>query len=229
MPPDDTSLSVTRYYDPATGQFLSVDPDVDETDEAYGYTGGDPVDASDPSGMMFEAPSLGPWYDDSLLPDYLKAATGVTLRNIINGQYRGLPVDGVRIGDGGAADLLLDEVTSPTWNYELKGTHFQKIDDDIRGLNKIIETDQGSCSVPDPEYVNPDVEIAEQLQEKLVTVRDLASSLYVAGQKGDADTEVSDQFSAMNQLANDDAAVGNVAAAELEIGLIATEEDEGGF
>ena len=33
----------------------------------------------------------------------------------------------------------------------------------------------------------------------------------------------------MNQLANDDAAVGNVAAAELEIGLIATEEDEGGF
>jgi uncharacterized protein RhaS with RHS repeats len=51
MPPDDTSLSVNRYYDPATGQFLSVDPLVDETDEAYSYTGGDPVVGSDPSGL----------------------------------------------------------------------------------------------------------------------------------------------------------------------------------
>ncbi|MGA8681342.1 MAG: RHS repeat-associated core domain-containing protein, partial [Acidimicrobiales bacterium] len=41
---------IGRYYDPATGQFLSVDPDVDETDQAYAYTGGDPVSESDPSG-----------------------------------------------------------------------------------------------------------------------------------------------------------------------------------
>jgi RHS repeat-associated protein len=41
---------VNRYYDPATGQFLSVDPLVDETDQAYAYTGGDPVDGTDPNG-----------------------------------------------------------------------------------------------------------------------------------------------------------------------------------
>jgi RHS repeat-associated protein len=42
---------VHRYYDPTTGQFVSVDPKVDTTQESYGYAGGDPVNASDPSGL----------------------------------------------------------------------------------------------------------------------------------------------------------------------------------
>ena len=37
-----TSL-VHRYYDPATEQFLSVDPLADVTGTPYAYTGGDPV------------------------------------------------------------------------------------------------------------------------------------------------------------------------------------------
>ena len=41
-----------RYYDPSTGQFLSVDPLVDETGQAYSYTGNDPVDETDPSGEI---------------------------------------------------------------------------------------------------------------------------------------------------------------------------------
>ncbi len=43
--------SVGRYYDPATGQFLSVDPLVDETGQPYAYTGDNPVNESDPSGL----------------------------------------------------------------------------------------------------------------------------------------------------------------------------------
>jgi len=39
-----------RVYDPVTAQFLSVDPIVEETGEAYGYAGGDPVNRGDPSG-----------------------------------------------------------------------------------------------------------------------------------------------------------------------------------
>jgi hypothetical protein len=31
--------SDNRYYDPSTGQFLTVDPMVGETGEAYAYTG----------------------------------------------------------------------------------------------------------------------------------------------------------------------------------------------
>jgi RHS repeat-associated protein len=37
-----------RYYDPATAQFLSRDPAVAVTDEPYGYTGGDPLNTTDP-------------------------------------------------------------------------------------------------------------------------------------------------------------------------------------
>jgi len=40
-----------RYYDPATAQFLSVDPDVAETDRPYIYASDDPVNESDPSGQ----------------------------------------------------------------------------------------------------------------------------------------------------------------------------------
>jgi hypothetical protein len=39
-----------RYYDPATEQFLSVDPLVAETGTPYAFTDGDPVNESDPSG-----------------------------------------------------------------------------------------------------------------------------------------------------------------------------------
>jgi RHS repeat-associated protein len=50
---------INRYYDPGTGQFLSMDPLVDETDQAYGYTGGDPVDGTDLSGLYAASSSAG--------------------------------------------------------------------------------------------------------------------------------------------------------------------------
>lgn len=49
--------SINRYYDPGTGEFLTVDPLVDQTGQAYQYTGGDPVNASDPSGLYDGPPS----------------------------------------------------------------------------------------------------------------------------------------------------------------------------
>ncbi len=45
-----------RYYDPATAQFLTVDPVVDDTHSAYAYAGGDPANASDPSGLAKRPP-----------------------------------------------------------------------------------------------------------------------------------------------------------------------------
>ena len=49
---------VNRYYDPSTGQFLSVDPLVDLTDQPYQYVGGDPINGSDPSGLGPQPPRL---------------------------------------------------------------------------------------------------------------------------------------------------------------------------
>jgi len=45
-----SSVVLARYYDPATAQFLTVDPDVDTTLSPYGYVAGDPLNDTDPSG-----------------------------------------------------------------------------------------------------------------------------------------------------------------------------------
>ncbi len=42
-----------RYYDPATDQFLTVDPDLAETGQAYAFTGDDPLNATDPLGLCW--------------------------------------------------------------------------------------------------------------------------------------------------------------------------------
>ena len=40
-----------RYYDPATAQFLTVDPLLAQTDQAYAYADGSPTNKTDPSGL----------------------------------------------------------------------------------------------------------------------------------------------------------------------------------
>ncbi|MGO8877649.1 MAG: RHS repeat-associated core domain-containing protein [Acidimicrobiales bacterium] len=47
---------VNRYYDPTTGQLLTVDPKVATTGQAYAYAGSDPIDGDDPSGLVFGEP-----------------------------------------------------------------------------------------------------------------------------------------------------------------------------
>jgi uncharacterized protein RhaS with RHS repeats len=49
--PARRGYSFRRYYDPATGQFISVDPAVDQTEAPYGYVAGDPVNSIDPYGL----------------------------------------------------------------------------------------------------------------------------------------------------------------------------------
>jgi RHS repeat-associated protein len=41
-----------RYYDPATGQFLTLDPAVNLTSEPYGYSAENPINLADPSGLI---------------------------------------------------------------------------------------------------------------------------------------------------------------------------------
>ena len=44
---------IGRYYDPTTGQFISVDPDVASTGQPYSFAGSDPINESDPNGLFF--------------------------------------------------------------------------------------------------------------------------------------------------------------------------------
>jgi hypothetical protein len=48
-----------RWYDPSTGESLSVDPDFNQTLDAYGYGDENPLDGSDPSGFMVDTSSGG--------------------------------------------------------------------------------------------------------------------------------------------------------------------------
>jgi RHS repeat-associated protein len=43
---------INRYYDPATGQFLSLDPYLNSTRQPYIYADGNPVTFTDPVGLM---------------------------------------------------------------------------------------------------------------------------------------------------------------------------------
>jgi hypothetical protein len=45
------ACSINRYYDPATDQFLSVDPDVPTTDQPYVFVNDDPLNLQDPLGI----------------------------------------------------------------------------------------------------------------------------------------------------------------------------------
>jgi hypothetical protein len=46
-----SKCSINRYYDPSTNQFLSVDPKVQETNEAYVFAAGNPFNLTDPLGL----------------------------------------------------------------------------------------------------------------------------------------------------------------------------------
>jgi RHS repeat-associated protein len=43
---------INRYYDPATAQFLSVDPLVSDTAQPYEYAADNPLDQNDPNGLF---------------------------------------------------------------------------------------------------------------------------------------------------------------------------------
>jgi RHS repeat-associated protein len=49
--PDGLIYLINRYYNPQTGQFISVDPDLSQTLLPYAYTDGDPVTDTDPTGL----------------------------------------------------------------------------------------------------------------------------------------------------------------------------------
>jgi RHS repeat-associated protein len=48
-----------RYYDPSTQQFLTVDPLLASTEEAYAYVGGKPLSFTDPLGLAWDVGDRG--------------------------------------------------------------------------------------------------------------------------------------------------------------------------
>ena len=86
-----------RYYDPTTAQFLSVDPDVATTLSPYGYVYGDPLNASDPTGLGCSA---APWDWGSCVADAWNSTGGQAVNFLQTGTV-GLCVNGSIFGGFG--------------------------------------------------------------------------------------------------------------------------------
>ena len=65
-----------RYYDPATGQFLTRDPLEMTTGAPYGYAAGDPANLTDPSGLC----NINPFSDDNCAKAAVETANTVATR-----------------------------------------------------------------------------------------------------------------------------------------------------
>ncbi|HXC79179.1 MAG TPA: fibronectin type III domain-containing protein [Candidatus Acidoferrum sp.] len=66
-----------RYYDPATGQFLSRDPELNSTWEPYGYVADNPLNATDPSGLCFGFGDQTNWICDAFRNNIVSGAHAV--------------------------------------------------------------------------------------------------------------------------------------------------------
>ena len=103
---DLREFSVGRYYDPATGQFLSVDPLVDETGQPYAYAGDDPVNGSDPTGLI----TCGGWIPIGcgVVTDAQNQVSG-QVKQVVNGTFGIRLSGGIGFGLGGTGQVCLVE------------------------------------------------------------------------------------------------------------------------
>jgi RHS repeat-associated protein len=95
---------VGRYYDPATGQFLSLDPAVDVTRQSFAYAGDDPVNSVDPTGMWPSLSDLNPINDVKGLGNAAATAWNDTGGKAVS--YVDQHQKGFEIGLGIAAGVL---------------------------------------------------------------------------------------------------------------------------
>jgi hypothetical protein len=119
---------VNRYYDPATAQFLSVDPDVAETGEPYSFTADDPLNATDPLGLATYRPPRY-WTRDSL-PRVENRQLERSLRNIWKYDPEG------HVGNGSSVAAL--EREAETGKPTEGSFHEESVDNDLRGLQKAL-------------------------------------------------------------------------------------------
>jgi RHS repeat-associated protein len=83
--------SINRYYDRATGQFLTVDPSIAVTAAPYGYASEDPTNRTDPTGLddTYTDYTLQAWDPCLILwPEYQQYVKAGLDHNVEAGQAR---------------------------------------------------------------------------------------------------------------------------------------------
>ncbi len=94
------TCSINRYYDPSTDSFISVDPDVQQTDQPYAFVNDDPLNATDPSGLS------GQEIINEAIP-CTGNCTGESLVSVISDHWRGLAqIATIAVGLAGCATVV---------------------------------------------------------------------------------------------------------------------------
>jgi hypothetical protein len=102
-----------RFYDPATGQFLTRDPLNALTRSAYGYVGGNPLNRVDPSGLDWSCITK-PGSCDLPIPDSWEEALGshtaqqVRAGAAVVGTIALVVAGGAYLAGAGASDCVVD-------------------------------------------------------------------------------------------------------------------------
>ncbi len=113
-----------RWYDPATAQFLTVDPLVAITGQLFAYVMGDPINLGDPLGLGW----LGsPGWTPSTLP----TVDNTELGGILKALYRPQST----FGDGSAMAALQNEAET---GVPVNKWHARSVQDRLNQLNKVI-------------------------------------------------------------------------------------------
>jgi hypothetical protein len=104
--------SVARYYDPSTGQFLSIDPLVTDTRAAYTYAIDDPVNDTDPTGLSTNG--------------YCVSVQGLLIE------------EGVGVGVGGEGEVCLVETSTGQIGLTLTGGYGPAVAEDHTGSLSVV-------------------------------------------------------------------------------------------
>jgi len=196
-----------RYYDPATGQFLSRDLLSRLTRSPYGYVHGNPLNGSDPSGLCGPLP---PSVSGPYIPceQYLQGVTAHSqaLLNTISQLFR--PED-ARLG--GSAAELRREAAEAGFDPAGAGVHYTKVCERINNLNNLLR--RGSLD-------ENDQAIAENLLEDLQSAKAYADGAIANTQAAAtaAATVASQDPSLLQEIGDDIEAGGEDVGALLEEG-----------
>jgi RHS repeat-associated protein len=148
--PNGLVYLVNRYYEPGTGQFLSVDPLVDISGQPYAYTGDDPVNGTDPTGELpcFSPACLG---RDALggittvavgadnIPHWVGEGANGVGNNLYSDFNRiaascGAFQNGGIVAANGPSKTQWGWTQSPSWRAAAKSLDQPGIHEDIQGL-----------------------------------------------------------------------------------------------
>jgi RHS repeat-associated protein len=116
-----------RYYNPSTGQFLTRDPLVAPTGEAYGYAGNDALNSEDPSGLFYYTLKYDLGSSD-LSPEEFMSSVAFNFGQVfpVHGHAMHLEGVGQRMGLSFAVvpgHVRVSRVTSTGWRFDTEFPH----------------------------------------------------------------------------------------------------------